>query len=81
LDDLVSRSPDMKVNLAALSRLAPFLSKETLGKLALQAVESGSARDIGRLAPFLPKEVLHQLADRILKEGGASWLHKIGPFL
>ncbi|NLN47425.1 MAG: helix-turn-helix transcriptional regulator [Clostridiaceae bacterium] len=81
LDDLVSRSPDMKVNLAALSRLAPFLSKETLGKLALQAMESGSARDIGRLAPFLPKEVLHQLADRILKEGGVSWLHKISPCL
>jgi len=81
LDDLVSRSPDMKVNLAKLARLAPFLSKETLGNLALQAVESGSARDIGHLAPFLPKHVLHQLADRILKEDGVSGLRKIGPFL
>jgi len=81
LDDLVSRSPDMKVNLAALARLAPFLSKETLGDLALQAVESGSAREIGHLAPFLPKHVLHQLADRILKEDGVSGLRKIGPFL
>jgi len=81
LDDLVTRSPDLKVNLAKLARLAPFLSKETLGDLALQAVESGSARDVGHLAPFLPKHVLHQLADRILKEDGVSGLRKIGPFL
>ena len=81
LDDLITRSPDMKIHLSALVRLAPFLSKETLGTLALQAAETGSARDAIPLAPFLPKEILHKLADRILKEDGVSGLRKIGPFL
>ncbi|MBP7401609.1 MAG: helix-turn-helix domain-containing protein [Clostridia bacterium] len=81
LDALVGQSGDLKADIAGLSRIAPFLSKEKLGELALAAMETGSARDIGRLAPFLPKEVLRKLAERILKEVGVSGLGPIGPFL
>ena len=60
----MSAAGEQGVDWHMVSRLAPFLSRETLSRLAGQAL-SGAQPDWGavkRLAPFLPSEFLDKLA-------------------
>lgn len=69
-----------EISFSILIGLAPFMSKETLEKLANKV----SNVDIGKLcglAPFLSKETVKKIADYMLNHGQEKRIIAIAPFM
>ena len=69
-----------EISFSTLIGLAPFMSKETLEKLAHKV----SNVDIGKLcglAPFLSKETVKKIADYMLNHGQEKRIIAIAPFM
>jgi transcriptional regulator with XRE-family HTH domain len=82
LDTLATRlAPD--VGLARLAALAPFVSEETLGKLAQNSIRNGGTLgELAAIAPFLDEEDLGKIALDVVQKGGTlGELAAIAPFL
>ena len=72
---------DEEVHLGDLSGLAPFLGKETLGRLAVRVKEVELGELCG-IAPFLEKEMVGTLADKIaVDELNLDELCGLAPFI
>jgi len=81
VDNLVENAEPASISLHELANLAPFVSKEILGHLALQACEAGEIHDLYAIAPFLDKDILDQLAHEINTVNGISALTGLAPFV
>ncbi|MDP3447898.1 MAG: helix-turn-helix transcriptional regulator [Eubacteriales bacterium] len=82
LDTLATRlAPD--VGLARLAALAPFVSEETLGKLAQNSIRNGGTLgELAAIAPFLDEEDLGKIALDVVQKGGTlGELAALAPFL
>ena len=79
VDNLVEKvNPN---SLSELRRFAPFLSKNALRQLAINAQGTGDVEGLRKIAPFLDNETLDQLARKIVEEHGISGIKKLAPFI
>jgi len=79
MDNLVEKVKPVK--LADLSGLAPFISSEILGQLAITAEETGDLDGLNSIAPFLSRDILDQLAYKIETVKGLDALSGLAPFI
>ena len=74
-----------KIKFSQLEEVAPFLSQETLGQLAIEAAqrEDFSLSDLEDIAPYLPREALGELAMAASRreDFSLSDLEDIAPYL
>ena len=61
--------------------LYPFLSQETLQRLAGEEFEKNGLHGLEDMCPFLNKEVLAGFARRAVKKDGIKAIRDIAPFL
>lgn len=71
-----------KISFSALVGLAPFMDKETLGKMAEEIVDI-NLRKLCAIAPFLAKETMDNIVEKSIKSGNIDTNHivAIAPFL
>jgi len=81
MNTLVEKANPAGISLESLCSIAPFISKEALGQLALKAENAGDVRALWGLAPFMEKEALDQLAHRIENVDGLGALAGLAPFI
>ena len=79
MDNLVEKV--QPASLKELAGLAPFISKEVLGQLAMNALKTKDAGNLICIAPFLDKELIDRLAVEIEAIDGIKELAGLAPFI
>ena len=78
---LAQKAYDTTGILSDLSPIAPFIERELLSRLALDAHKKNGLWDILSLAPFIKKETLNQIAADMLQTGKLTDITPLLPFL
>lgn len=69
-----------KIPFSVLVSLAPFMDKETLGKMA-EEVADVNFRKLCAIAPFLSKETIQKVVEHLVKKGQTGELVSLAPFM
>jgi len=78
---LAQKAYDTTGILSDLSPIAPFMERELLSRLALDAHKKNGLSDVLSLAPFLRGETLNQIATDMLQTGKLTDITPLLPFL
>ena len=70
-----------KMNIMQLIRMAPFMSKDAVGEIAMQIETRMTAYQLARLAPFVTGDCLESLMEKHAPDLSWDTLRRLAPFL
>lgn len=65
----------------SISDIAPFISREIIGELAINSYELKGLSSLDDFAPFISKDILRRIAEREYVNRGLKHFESIAPFL
>lgn len=69
------------IDLDSIEELLPFMSKEAINNIAVNAAKTGNYDNLDTLAPFMSKDALYHVADMLQSKFGFSAIEDLLPFL